>query len=245
MNQQLQNWDNFCQYHLGEWHGINTRYSPEGKVIDSWQIVTNLQMSQDGNKIYHQDSLTYKDGKKELKNFGSYTKPITSALFLNNSFCWGTKKIDSGSIFIFEIGLRFEDKRVLAFTKYTNSGSLEYIAISPQLLGSDFSEAIKTSVENQVSQNWRGKFKAIKPDLTLLEPGEISWKPLKDLNQNYLTLNFQDNISVSCPQNIEKEKEFFIAVDWLANCDLLQRGVGYYDAFGFNHFTLQIFTPSS
>ncbi|KST68928.1 DUF3598 family protein [Mastigocoleus testarum] len=243
MNLQLQNWNNFCRYHVGEWRGINTRYSSGEEVIDSWNVVTNLKISQDGSKINHEDYLIYADGKTELKTFGPYIKPITSALFLDNSFCWGSKTLETNSIFIFEIGLRCENRRVLAFIKYGNDGSLEYISISPQLLSTNVSEQSKTSVLTITKENWQGKLKTIEPDLMVLEPVDISWISLKDLNRDNLTLNFQDNISVSCPQNIKKDMEFCIALDWLANSVLLQRGIGYYDVSGFKHFNLQIFTP--
>ena len=245
MNLELQNWDNFCRYHVGKWHGVNTRYSPKKEVIDSWNIVTNLEVSQDGSQINHKDYLTYTDGKTELKTFGPYVKPITSALFLDNSFCWGRKILEPESIFIFEIGLRSESKRVLAFTKYDDSGNLEYISISPQLISNNVSEQSQISVLTKTRKNWQGKLKTIRPDLTVLEPVDISWESLKDLNQDYLTLDFQDNLSVSCPQNIKRDKEFFIVVDWFVNPVLLQRGVGYYDASCFNRFELQIFIPTS
>ncbi len=92
MNPQIQNWDNFCGYHTGEWQGIQTRYSPDNEVIKSWHVISNLEVSQDGGEIKHQDYLTYSDGQTELKAYGTYPKPLTSALFLDNSFCWGSKK---------------------------------------------------------------------------------------------------------------------------------------------------------
>lgn len=245
MNLQLQNWHNFCRYHAGEWYGINTRYSPKAEAINSWEIFTKLEISKDHTQINHQDYLTYADGTTELKTFSPYIKPITSALFLDNSFCWGTRKIESSSTFVLEIGLRAEDRRVLALTKYDNSGSLEYLAIAPQLLGMKVSKQIQKPVANKVSNNWQGTLKTIKPDWTVSEPIAVYWKPLKELNPNYLTLHFMDNISVSCPGKITMGEKFFVAVDWLINPALLQRGVGYYDRFGFSRFTLEIFTPGS
>ncbi|MGB7444411.1 MAG: DUF3598 family protein [Coleofasciculaceae cyanobacterium] len=243
MNPQLQNWDNFCKYHVGEWHGIKTRYSPDREVIKSWQVVTNLDMSKDGSTINHQDYLTYGDGKTELKSFGTYTKPITSALFLDNSFCWGSKKLESGSIFVFEIGIRLGNQRILGYCRYKENGHLHYISIGPEHLGKG--EDNFQRYVNQIDNDWQGILKKMNPDLIVSEPVATSWKPLADLNQNYLTLDFPEGISICCPQKIKTEEAFLIAVDWQISDSLMQRGIGYYDESGFSHFTLEVFTRTA
>lgn len=241
MNPQLQNWDNFCQYHVGEWHGTKTRYSPDGEAIKSWQVVTNLEINKDNSTINHKDYLTYADGNTELKTFGPYLKPTTSALFLDNSFCWGSKKVTSGSIFVFEIGIRFENRRMLGYCRYDGSGNLEYISIGPEHLGTTLQENLQKSV-NQFNEKSQGTLKNMTPDLIVSEPVPTYWKQLEDLNQDYLTLHFKDRVSLSCPHKIEAENKFFIAVDWQINDTLLQRGIGYYDVSGFTNFTLEVFT---
>ncbi len=243
MNPQLQNWDNFCQYHVGKWHGIKTRYSPDREVIKSWQVVTKLEMSEDGNTINHQDYLTYSDGATDLKTFGPYTKPITSALFLENSFCWGSKKIKSGSIFVFEIGIRFEDRRMLGYTSYDEHGNLQYISTGPEHL-SKLEDNYPISV-NQIHNDWQGTLTKMTPDLIVSEPVTTSWKPLEDLNQDYLTLHFPEGISICCPQKIKPNEAFLIAVDWQISDTLMQRGIGYYDVSGFAYFTMEVFTRAA
>lgn len=244
MNPQLQNWNNFCQYHVGEWHGKKARYSPDKEVIKSWEVVTTLEISENGNTINHKDLLIYDDGTTELKNFGPYTKPILNALFLDNSFLWGSKTVESGSLFIFEIGFRFEDRRMLGYTRYNGSGNLEYISTGTEYLGQKKDKNSQTFV-NKTNENWQGKLKKMTPDWIVSEPTITSWKKLENLNIDYLTLHLNDGISISCPQHIENGQEFFIAMDWQVNNLLLQRGIGYYDSSGFTDFTLEVFTASS
>ncbi len=243
MNPQLQNWDNFCQYHVGEWHGIKTRYSPNKEVIKSWQVVTKLEVSEDGSTINHQDYLTYSDGATEIKTFGPYTKPEISALFLDNSFCWGSKKVAPNSIFVFEIGFRFEDRRMLGYCRYDENGNLQYISTGPEHF-SKVEDNVSSSV-NQIHNNWQGMLKKMTSDLIVSGSVPTSWKPLENLHQNYLTLDFQEGISICCPPKIVPNEAFLIAVDWQINDTLRQRGIGYYDAFGFTHFTLEVFTSAS
>lgn len=241
MNPQLQNWNNFCQYHLGEWHGTKTRYSPEGEAIKSWQVITQLEKNQDDSTINHKDYLTYTDGNTEVKSFGSYTKPITSALFLDNSFCWGSKKVTSDSIFVFEIGIRFENRRMLGYCKYDDNGYLQYISIGPEYLENISSNMEQKSID-LINGNWQGTLKKMTRDWIVSEPVPTDWKKLDDLNRDYLTLHFKDGVSLSCPPKIEIGKAFFIVVDWQIGDILLQRGIGYYDVSGFTHFTSEVFT---
>ena len=99
MNPQEQNWHNFCQHHEGDWHGTWTRYSPEGKNLESFQCIRSLKVSKDRREIYHQNHYIYAEDKKETKLFGPYQTQTTSALFLDKSFSWGSKQIESGANF--------------------------------------------------------------------------------------------------------------------------------------------------
>ncbi|NES87088.1 MAG: DUF3598 family protein [Moorea sp. SIO2B7] len=240
MTPQLQNWHNFCLHHTGDWYSQRTRYSPEGEKIKSWQAISYLHLNEERDEISHQEELTYTNGNKELKDYGIYKKPITSSLFLDNSFCWGTKQLEYNSIFIFEIGLRFENRRILCYTKYNNKGEIEYISTAVEYLNN---KVYNQSTQKKMRDNWQGNLKKITPDWIVSQQEESLWKPLGELNKDYITLELNECISVSCPQIIEKRKAFFIAVDWQVNPILLQRGIGYYDSSHFTHFTLESFKP--
>ncbi|MGQ4649384.1 DUF3598 family protein [Lyngbya aestuarii] len=244
MDPQLQNWHNFCRYHLGDWYGTNTRYSPEGEIIRSWQVITSLQLSANGDKIYHQDRLMYTDGNAELKTFEPYNKPILKSLFLDNSFFWGSQKVEDSSTFVFEIGFRVEDWRLLAFTRYDESGKLQYITVGAEHLKS-FAQSNHLPLENQLNRDWRGVLKKMTTDFVVSQPVSSLWQPLEDLQKAHLVFNLNDNTSISCPQYVRSDEDFFIAVDWLSNSALLHRGIGYYNTSGFNSFSLEVFTPTS
>jgi len=245
MELQLQNWDNFCRYHAtGDWHGTWTKYSPQGEGIESFQGVRSLHTSQDSSEINHQNHYTYADGRSELKTFGPYKKPLTRALFLDNSFSWGSTKVESGSTFGFETGFRYENNRASAAIIYDDSGSLQHITIIPEHLAS-FAEEPPRPPVLELSRNWQGTLKRMTPDLIVSPPVATSWKRLEDLSEDYLTLHFPDGISASCPRQIENEKKFFMALDWLVNPTLLQRGIRHYDQSGFTSLTLEVFTLAS
>lgn len=240
MNPQLQNWDNFCQYHTGDWHGTWTRYSSKGEVLKSFQCVRSLRASEDGSEIYHQNHYTYADGKIETKTFGPYQKQITNSLFLDNSFSWGSTKVELGATFNCETGFRYENKRASLAVIYHNSGLQRITAISEHL--ASFAEEHPPHSAHALSGNWRGTLKRMTPDWIVSPPVATSWNRLENLRKNYLTLHFPDGISVSCPPQLESGKEFFTAVDWLVNPGLLYRGIRHYDTSGFTSVTLEVFS---
>lgn len=245
MDIQLQNWHNFCRYHAtGDWYGIWTKYSSQAEIIDSFQCVRSLIASDDSSEIYHQNHYTYADGKKESKTFGPYKKPIARALFLDNSFSWGSSQVESGANFGFETGFRYEDRRASVVIMYNISGNLDYIIVIPEHLATFSEEALRPPAK-ELTNNWQGTQKKMTPDLIVSPPVATAWKRLEDLGDNYLTLNFSDGISISCPRQVESGKKFLIAVDWLINSALLQRGIRDYDAYGFTSFNLELFSSDN
>lgn len=244
MELQLQNWENFCRYQAtGDWHGTWTRYSPQGEGLESFQCIRSLQTSKDGSEINHQNQYTYADGKNETKTFGPYKKPNTRALFLDNSFSWGSTQVKSGSTFGFETGFRYEDKRATLGVMYNDSCNLQQITAISEQLGS-FAKEPPRPPTNALTGNWQGTRKTMTPDFSVSPPEVTSWQRLDDLGEDYLTLHFPDGISLSCPRQVETGTHFFMAVDWLINPALSLRGIRHYAESGFTKFTLEEFRPN-
>ena len=238
---QLQNWKIFCQYHLGDWYGIWTRYSANGEAIESFKCVRCFDFSEDGSVINHQNNYTYADGKTESKTFGPYEQSITTPIFINNSFSWGSTEVKPSFPFGFEIGFRYENEGASAAVMYDNTGKLQRITISPEHLGS-FPKEISTPLANEVEGNWQGVMESITPSLKTLNSTASVWKNLKDLSEHQDTLHFPGSVSVSCPRQIEEGKEMVLVVDYLIKPTLLQRGIRHFNKSGFELFTLETFT---
>lgn len=242
LDAQLKNWDNFCRYHaLGDWHGIWTRYSPTGEVIESLQCIRSLRASADSSEVEHQNHYIYPDGTSETKTFGPYQKPATRSLFLGNSFSWGSTKLESGFPFGFETGFTNESRRVSIGVLYDRTAKLEKITIIAEHLGSFATETI--SLGNSEKMNWQGICHAIAPNLEALLETSAAWREIEDLEEGYLTINQQqDGISVSCPRQIESRENFVLVVDWQVNSTLLHRGIRHFKSFEFTQFSLENFT---
>lgn len=241
MQPQLQNWDSFCKYHVNhDWYGVWTKYLPDGKVTDSFQCVRSFHLNQQGDEINHQNHYIYADGKKETKTFGPYKKPDGRALFLDNSFSWGSIIFVEESRFGFETGFRYEDKRLSTVVVYNENCDLQEITVISEVLEGS-SEESNTISPQQFSSIWEGTAKTINPNWIVSSAVETSYKQLEDDNQDYLKLYFPEGVCLRCPIFVEAEKEFSAAIDWLINPNLLQSGIRNYDASGFTSFTLATF----
>jgi hypothetical protein len=244
MAAQLQNWDTFIKYHVNcDWHGIWYRYSSDVKLLESFAGVRSFHANEDGSEVTHQNYYQYQDGKTEIKTFGPYKKPTIRALFLDNSFTAGSAKIEIGSIFGFETGFRYENRRAEAITIYDESGNLQKMTFIDEQLGTP--PQITTNLHPQeVSGNWQGIAKTITAELTISSPIVTSWQPAENLAKDYQTLHLSNTVSITCPQTIAGEQDFFYVVDWLVQPSLLLRGIRKYEASNFTNFTLETFTLS-
>ncbi len=245
MNPQLQNWQNFCEYHVGNWHGTWNKYSSSGKIIESFQCIRSFQVKEDGSQIKHQNHYTYNDGKKETKTFGPYNKPIMSCLFLDNSFSWGSQQVELEKSFGFETGFRYENRRVSLALIYNEHKKIERMTVISEYLDNLSEIQADNSLTQAICEGWTGTAKSMTPDYVVSSSVPTSWKGLEDLAENYLTWHLNDGLSVTGPRQLEPEKTFFLATDWLINSSILQRGIRFFAPSGFTHFTLEVFTNNS
>lgn len=236
-----QNWQNFCNHHaLGDWHGVWTFYSPKGEINRSSKVIRSFHPSPDKSEVRHQNHHFYPDGKTETKTYGPHTPTTAKSLFLENSFSWGSKTVETSSQFFFETGFRYLDRRLSVVATYEN-GRFNQVATIPELLGS-FDDCSPLDFNSENNNSWKGVSQSITPDLQVSPPEATQWKRLEDLNQNYRTLYFPHASAISCPLQIEKEQEFFLAVQWQATSTVLYRGIRYFNSSGFKKFTLETFT---
>jgi hypothetical protein len=241
LDAQLHNWESFIKYHVNcDWYGIWSRYSADGKVTESFTGIRSFHENEDGSEVTHQNHLKYADGQSETKTFGPYKKPHIRSLFLDNSFSAGSLKIEPGKIFGFETGFRHENKRAELITIYNQNGNLEKFTFIEEKLVT-FPKPIPHLPPPEINGNWQGKSKTITSNLLISEEKITRWQPLENLVQDNKIFHFPQNLSVSCPHQINIDQELSYVVDWLARPSLLLRAIRKYDASGFISFTLETF----
>lgn len=237
-----QNWRNFCQHHaIGDWHGTWTFYSSEGQIVNSFQCIRSLHVSSDGNEITHQNHYLYDGNDRQTQTFGPYQPATARAIYLENSFSWGSKIIEPNSSFLFETGFRDKDRRASVVVTYQEDGKLHEILTIVEHLGSfvDLSSHFSKIYKN-ISQI--GIIQSITPDLITSPPQATQLKTLEDLSESHVCLHFREGISISCPLQLEYEKESFFVVDWLVNPKRLYRGIRYFNSRKFSTFSLETFS---
>ena len=74
MDLKEQNWQNFITHHLRDWHGIWTRYSPEGEVIESFQSLRSFRTNLEQTELFQTNRYLYADGRIEEKKWHSYKR---------------------------------------------------------------------------------------------------------------------------------------------------------------------------
>lgn len=245
-NARLQNWNNFCQYHLGDWHGVWTRYSASGEIIESFKCIRSFHLSSISSQVNQENSYTYADGRTEKKTFPPHDRDTTKALFLDNSFSFGSTKVESNAVFGFETALKSEDRRISAAVIYDKSSKLQRLTVIVEQLASFPSETIDFAA-NAVTMDkstWQGTQRLITSDLIRSSPKSTKWKKIEDLGDDYLLILHPGGVSVSCPRQLKSEKEFMLVVDWRVNNTLSKRGIRYFDTLGFTSFILEVFTQT-
>ena len=195
INAQLQNWNNFCQYHaLGDWYGTWIKYDTEAKVIDKFQCIRSLYTNADKSVIEHQNHYTYASGETETKKFGPYKKPLTNALFLENSFSWGSDIVKYNSPFGFEIGFEHQERRISVAVLYNRDGKPENITTISEYLN-NFIHTSNEFVYEKPNDSWQGTLATIGSDL-LTEPSKKSlWREIRELtslDKDYYIFHFSN-----------------------------------------------------
>lgn len=236
---QLKNWQNFCQYHIGDWHGNWYVYSAQAEHIDSFLGIRSFILSADRSTIYHHNHYFYKSDRTESKTFGPYYKPITRAIFLENSFTWGSKSVESDNQFFCETGFSYNDRRASAVLVYDENRQFSQALVIPEHRSTK-AEAASVTISDDFTNSCQGTRQTIAGNL-IWPPSETNFQLLEHFGEDYLTVKAEEGISFCLPKQIEPGKELFFVVDWLVHPRLLQRGIRYFQQGFFHSFHLEIF----
>jgi Domain of unknown function (DUF3598), N-terminal len=232
------NWERFCRHHVGDWHGVWTRYSCVGIALESFRCIRSFHVNPDASVLTHQNHYSYADGRRETKTFGLYTPSTTRSLFIDQSFSWGSPSVAVETPFFFETGFRWANQRMSCVVQYNVSGHWGPFVVIMEHLGR-FADAPSTPVPACMHGD-HGTRQTMPPDRHLSAPAPILWQPLEALGEHYLTCRLPEGVAVSVPRRLEPGTPFRGIVEWTVDAPMLQRGIRVYDSTGFAHFDLDI-----
>lgn len=254
MEKHDQNWKNFYQNHLGDWHGLWTRYTFEGEIIEVVQSLRSLQGdSENTDTIYHTNRYIYSDGRTVEKSWDwhlnkrSNAFPLLQSLFFEcGAAAWVTKQLEVSSFFQVELFFRHEDLRLSVPVIYNDNSSNRVVTFREDKRGFPslyWSEELNLLTQKKFSKDWQGNRITMTPDLKVSAslPTKLNWG-----SDGYKNFFLPDGVSVSCPPRLEMGKSFSITANWLVTDSYLQQITTHYDDCGaFSTVTFEDFYLSN
>lgn len=257
MELQEQNWKNFCDYHLNDWHGTRTRYGSQGEVIEAFEAFRLLRANPDKTEITHTNIILYADGTKseqtwpfnqESNNFiDGIMHPITPLMrflaFEYGAAAGAYKKLETDAHFGVELFFRKENLRNSLVIIYDENGDLSRVtSIREDAEGwpsKYWSTEVNLLPERNLSGNWQGTSVTMTPDLKLSPtvPTQLHW-PI----EGNTTFFYPDGISLSCPMQVSVGTPFTIVGNWFVTpSEMQQVSVKYDESGAFSSVTRDLF----
>ena len=233
------NWERFCRYHVGDWHGIWTRYSCAGVALESFRCIRSFHVNTDASVLTHQNHYAYADGRRETKTFDPYTPSTTRSLFIDQSFSWGSPRAVGEPPFFFETGFRWADRRMSCVVQYTVRDRWQPFLVIMEHVGHFVDRPPPTPVPAWTHGS-HGTRQTMTPDMHVSAPAAVLWQRLEDLDAHSLTCRLPEGVAISVPHRLEPGTPFRGIVEWVVDATMLQRGIRVYDATGFAHVSLDI-----
>lgn len=258
MDLKAQNWNHFTQ-HWHDWHGIWTRYNPEGSVKESFQSLRSFKGNQEKTAIAQTNTYIYASGEKKVEawKFDCLSSSLADGLFhpsrdtMRGYFLpsghatWATTQLNPSLYFGIELFFLYEDLRHSVGIVYDDAGNLFHVAnIREDANGFPskyWSTKLNQSPKHDFVGNYQGISLNITPDLNISEPISTQFNWHREGHRYYY---LPDGVSVNCPSSITIGNSFSLIANWLIHHQMHQL-IAEYDEFGtFASLTLEKFLIS-
>ncbi|MEO1374862.1 MAG: DUF3598 family protein [Cyanobacteria bacterium J06635_10] len=257
MELKEQNWKNLTT-NLRDWHGVWTRYSPDGKVKESFRSLRSFQSNPEKTQIHQTNRYIYAEDnfKEESWDYNQQEHSLPDGVyhpqadsmrticFESGHTAWASRKLQPHSMFGVELFFRHEELRHSVGIVYNQEGTLFRTAnIREDSRGfpSQFwSKEIEQVSQREFSEDWQGTSVTIAPDLKVSQPSPIKF----DWHyQGHQTFFLPDGVSISCPEKIIVGNSFILVANWLITPSQLHQLKARYDESGaFAGLTLEQFS---
>ncbi|MBP5977503.1 DUF3598 family protein [Brasilonema sp. CT11] len=256
MNLKDQNWKNFTTNHLGDWHGIWTKYSPEREVTESFQSLRSFGSNPEETEIVQKNHYAYSDGRRVEKSweYNQLSNSLSNGVFIpgiesmraiffeSGHAAWVTTKLKTDSYFGVELFFKYQELKNSVGIVYDQAGSLFTTANiredSTGFPSQYWSNEINQLPERDFSANWQGTAVTMTPDLKISQPvaTQLHW-----VREGHKTFFLPDGVSISCPGKVGVGTSFTMAANWLVKASEMQQLLVNYDESGdFSTLTLEL-----
>jgi len=260
VDQEERNWKVFITKIIGDWHGVWTRYEPDGKLSQSFQSLRKFSILNDAKTQVRQiNRYSYPDGKVEEKSwdtsrsknsfsdgfiYGSLSPEAANyrvALFESGEVIWRPihlKNVTNG----FELIFLHDNLRVSAGVTYKNGNISRVACIREDCLGfpgQHWSKDMELVSERSFTGNWEGTSTIMYSDLTLSKP--VVTKHQWGCWEGHHIYYMPDGVTVSCPMTLPAASDLVIVANWLvSDKEMHQMSVLYNEAGDFVSQTLDV-----
>ncbi|WP_305764695.1 DUF3598 family protein [Brasilonema sennae] len=138
MNLKDQNWKNFTTNHLGDWHGIWTKYSPQGEVAESFQSLRSFRSNSNETEIVQKNHYAYSDRRRVEQSweYNQLSNSLSNGVFIpeiesmranffeSGHAAWVSTKLKPDSYFAVELFFKYQELRHSVGIVYDDSGCL-------------------------------------------------------------------------------------------------------------------------
>jgi len=256
MDPKEQNWKNLTAKHLRDWHGIWTRYDPQGEVTESFRGLRSISSDRAQTEIAHRNLYMYPEGntKEESWEYNQGENSLPDGLFhparstrrgfflASGHAAWVTTKLKTDSYFGAELFFRYEDLRHSVGIVYDEQGNLLRTAnIREDAAGFPsqyWSTELQQLPDRNLSDNWQGTSVTITPDLNISDPvpSKLHWNW-----EGHHAFFLPDGVSISCPDRVIVGTPFILAANWLVTPSDMHELILKYDESGaFYSLTLDL-----
>ncbi len=255
MELKVQNWKNFTDQHLYDWHGIWTRYTPTGEVKESFRSLRHFESNIDKTEIDQLNQYILADDNiKEQKwhfsqkenslpdgMFHPQAKSMRGYFFPSGHATWAVTQLQEGFPFGLELFFRYQHLRHSVGFRYDDQGNLFTIAnIREDSAGYPsffWSTELESFPSRNFSNNLQGTSITLTPDLHISDPlpTQFTWS-----REGHQVFYLPDGVSISCPEKVANGTAFCCVGNWLINEQEMQQLIANYDASGnFQSLTLE------
>lgn len=254
---QERNWQYLCTYHLQDWQGICTKYSPQGEMFEYFESLRSFRGNQEQTQVIQNNEYKYPDGRIDKKTWqinkhsdslsdgvSHSANPSMRALFFDGGAAgWVMKRLETGKALAIELLFWSENLRHSVTTHYDISGNLtRTVCIREDSTGSGSKHwltELNLLPKRDLSGNWQGTSIVMTPDLQISTPVATQLQFPLASNTSFF---FPSGVSVSCPVSVNVGSSFTIAVNRFVSESQLQQLTVNYDEFGaFSTLTQELF----
>jgi len=254
-DREERNWTVFITKHMRDWHGLWTRYKPDGEVSQNFQSLRSFANVDDAKTQVHQENhWIYSDGKvdKRTWDFSRSENSFSDGLVYPGASNYRVTFFESGELVLRPIHLKDKNKvemfflhdnlRVSTVVMY-DSGNLTRVAcIREDYLdfpGQYWSKDVEKVPERSFEGNWEGTSTTMHPDLTVSKP--VATKHQWGCWEGHRIYYLPDGVTVSCPLTVPEGRDLVIVANWQANDkEMYQMSVLYNEAGEFVSKTLDV-----